>query len=87
LISKFFTNSMLMRICGPLFGALIFFIISNFGVWIQGVYGYSVEGLIACYVLAIPFFQYTVISTIIFSFIIEVACRLLTIRVFKTEKQ
>jgi hypothetical protein len=87
LIAKFFTNSMLMRICGPLFGALIFFIISNFGVWTQGVYGYSVEGLITCYVLAVPFFQYTVISTIIFSIIIEATCSFLPIRVFKSEKK
>ena len=87
LIAKFFTNSILMRICGPLFGALIFFIISNFGVWIQGVYGYSMEGLIACYVLAIPFFHYTVVSTIIFSIIIEFACSYLPIKVFKSEKK
>jgi len=32
-----------------------FFVISNFGVWAGGYYGYSLEGLLACYVAAIPF--------------------------------
>lgn len=32
-----------------------FFLVSNFGVWLAGYYGYSFEGLIACYVAAIPF--------------------------------
>ncbi|WP_415299389.1 DUF6580 family putative transport protein [Candidatus Pelagibacter sp. Uisw_134_02] len=84
LIAKFFKKSILMRISGPLIGSLLFFIISNFGVWIQGVYGYSIEGLLTCYVMAIPFFHYTVISTIIFSIIIEVACSYSTVRVFKS---
>lgn len=32
-----------------------FFAISNFGVWAGGYYGYTVEGLMTCYVAAIPF--------------------------------
>ena len=87
LIAKFFINSISMRIFGPLVGALIFFIISNFGVWIQGSYGYSIEGLITCYVMAIPFFHYTVISTLIFSIIIEVACIFLSLKILKPEKE
>jgi len=87
LIAKFFTNSIFMRIFGPLVGALIFFIVSNFGVWVQGNYGYSIEGLINCYVMAIPFFHYTVISTIIFSIIIEVACSYSSLKVFKSENK
>ena len=76
-----------MRIFGPLLGAIIFFIITNFGVWIQGYYGYSMEGLIACYIMAIPFFHYTVISTIFFSIIIEAACSYSSLRVFKLNKK
>ena len=37
----------------------------------MGGYGYSIEGLITCYVLAIPFFGYSLISTVIFSVAIE----------------
>ena len=67
LISVYFTFSILSRLSGALLGALIFYLISNFGVWITGSYGYTIEGLIACYTLAIPFFGYTLVSTIVFS--------------------
>ena len=57
------------------FGSLIFFIVSNFGVWALGspgvsdiAYEKSLNGLIQCYVLAIPFFGNTFLSTIIFAY-------------------
>lgn len=71
LISKYFNKSILFRIFGSLTGALIFFLVSNFGVWVGGSYGYSLSGIINCYYLAIPFFGYTIISTLIFSVLIE----------------
>ena len=71
LISKFFILSISNRITGSLFGALLFFLITNFGVWSMGLYGYTFEGLIACYTLAIPFFGQTIISTLIYAFIFE----------------
>jgi len=71
LMSKFFIASMKTRISGALLGALLFFVITNFGVWSLGAYGYTIEGLISCYTLAIPFFGYTLISTIIFSTVFE----------------
>lgn len=71
LISKYFLNSFSSRIIGALSGAFIFFIITNFGVWSLGSYGYSINGLISCYIAAIPFFSYTIISTLFFSLTIE----------------
>ena len=51
------------------FGSLIFFIISNLGVWFFGnLYEKDLEGLIKCYFLAIPFFKNTLFSTLIFSY-------------------
>ena len=56
-------------------GSLIFFIISNFGVWALGspgaydvAYGKNLNGLVECYILAIPFFGNTFLSTLIFSY-------------------
>ena len=69
--SKFFTKTIYSRISGSLLGACIFFIITNFGVWSLGSYGYSLNGIITCYTLALPFFAYSLISTFIFSGIIE----------------
>tara|TARA_B100000965_G_C19552416_1_gene740640 strand:- start:106 stop:585 length:480 start_codon:yes stop_codon:yes gene_type:complete len=71
LISKFFLSSMFTRISGALLGSIIFYLITNFGVWSMGSYGYSIEGLLLCYTLAIPFFAYSLISTFVFSGIIE----------------
>ena len=69
--SKYFISSIFTRISGALLGACLFFVITNFGVWSMGPYGYTVEGLFMCYTLAIPFFAYTMISTFMFSAIIE----------------
>ena len=70
-ISKYFSHTITKRSVGVFFGAIIFFVVTNFGVWSLGSYGYSVEGLIKCYVMAIPFFAHTLISTLVFSSIIE----------------
>ena len=55
LISNKFVKNITSRISGALIGAFIFYIITNFGVWSLGFYGYSLKGLIECYTLAIPF--------------------------------
>ena len=52
-------------------GSLIFFMLSNFNVWFFGdLYAKDINGLINCYIMAIPFFTNTLISTIIFSYLI-----------------
>ena len=76
LISNNFINNIFSRISGALLGACIFYIITNFGVWSLGSYGYTLNGLIACYTLALPFFGYTLISTMIFSAIVEAVIKL-----------
>lgn len=38
-------------------GTLVFWIVSNFGVWAAGYYGFSWAGLVECYTAAIPFYQ------------------------------
>ena len=79
IISKYFVENFNKRIVGSFFGAVIFFIITNFGVWSLGTYGYTLNGLVVCYTFALPFFAYSVISTFLFSIIIET---LLKVRFF-----
>lgn len=51
--------------------ALLFFIVSNFGVWMNGhLYPKTIEGLISCYYAAIPFFKNTLLSDVIFSMVL-----------------
>lgn len=78
--SKFFLLNIYTRVLGSLMGAIIFFILTNFGVWSMGSYGYTFNGLIMCYTLAIPFFTYSLISTFVFSGIIEGVIKLNLIR-------
>ena len=71
IISTFFTKNLKSRISGSLLGATIFFVVTNFGVWASGMYGYTFSGFYTCYELAIPFFTYSLISTLIFFVLFE----------------
>lgn len=73
LAAPLFKKNIISRISGALLGACVFFLITNFGVWTSGMYGYTLDGLYLCFVLAIPFFAYSLMSTLLFSSIIETA--------------
>ena len=74
-ISSYFTKTILKRLSGALIGAFVFFIVTNLGIWITGQYEYTINGLLTCFTLAIPFFAYSLISTFVFSTIIETIYR------------
>jgi hypothetical protein len=64
LIGRFLVNktSPLWIGGGSLAGSVLFFLLTNFGVWVFGdgvTYIKTLAGLIECYVAAIPFFQNT----------------------------
>ena len=43
--------------------SVIFFLLSNFGVWIGGMmYPLSLSGLISCYIAGLPFFGWTLVG-------------------------
>ena len=75
-LSKYLHQSVLIRLFGVFCGATIFYLLTNFGVWINGSYGYTLSGLVSCYILALPFFGNTLISTLLFSAIIETVNKL-----------
>ena len=76
LMAQLFNKTLLWRISGSLTGALIFFVFTNFGVWTTGMYGLDLAGIKTTYLLAIPFFAYSILSTLIFSLIIELIYKL-----------
>jgi hypothetical protein len=54
-----------LRLVGTtLLASLVFFVLSNLGVFVSGYYGYTLEGFIACYVAAIPFWQNSLIADV-----------------------
>ena len=58
---------------GAVFSSTLFFVITNFAVWTSGYYGYSIQGLIMCYIMAIPFFVNTLTSTVLFTIMFNYA--------------
>ncbi len=71
IMSKYY-KSFFKRIIGCFVSPVIFYIFTNFGVWALGnMYIHDLNGLINCYILAIPFFTNTLLSTLIFSLLIE----------------
>jgi hypothetical protein len=49
-----------------LFSALLFFVITNFGVWLAW-YPHTLEGVTTCFIKAIPFFRNTIIGNVVFA--------------------
>lgn len=72
LFSKYFSKNLINRVLGSFLSATIFFVITNFGVWTLGLYPNTILGLIECYVMALPFFSQSIISTLIYSVLIEI---------------
>ena len=59
-------------------GSALFFLLTNFAVWLQGdFYPMTTAGLLACYVAAIPFFHHTLIATLLFGIALFGLSRLL----------
>lgn len=58
-----------LRVGGAaLTSSVSFFLVSNFSVWANwNMYPKSFDGLVACYVAALPFFRNTLISDLLFS--------------------
>ena len=49
-------------------GSVVFFLVSNFGVWAcWNVYPHTLEGLWTCYTAAIPFFRNTLLGDAVYS--------------------
>ena len=56
-----------------LLSSTMFFVITNFAVWMFGsMYPLTLEGLILCYTMAIPFFGNTLTSTLFYIFLLGV---------------
>ena len=69
------------RVPGVMIGVLIFFFVSNFGVWLlSDMYSQDLKGLTQCYIMGLPFLQNSLIGSLLFSLIIE------SIVIFKSTK-
>ena len=65
-----------------LLSSLIFFIVSNFGAWLIG-YPHTIEGLMMCYTLAIPFFGYSILGDLFWGYTFKYSYKLLESKILK----
>ena len=57
--------------CAALASSLVFFVMTNFGVWVfSSLYPKTMAGLVVCYVAAIPFFQNTLMGDALYTAIL-----------------
>lgn len=75
ILGRFFlVTSQIFSLAGlALLQSTLFFLITNFGVWIGGSYGYTFKGLIACYIAAIPFYHYQALGALFYSILFWMA--------------
>lgn len=71
-----------MNVKSILLSSLIFFIVSNFGAWLIG-YPHTIEGLIMCYTLAIPFFGYSILGDLFWGYTFKYSYKLLESKILK----
>jgi len=50
-----------------LYFSILFFIITNFGIWLLGWYPHTTSGLIQCYAMALPFLRDFALSTLVYA--------------------
>jgi len=47
--------------------SILFFLVTNFGVWlVGGLYSHTLEGLVQCYTLAVPFYRNTLVGDLVY---------------------
>jgi uncharacterized protein DUF6580 len=70
------------RIAGfTLFSSVLFFVVTNFAEWVfQPWYPKTLDGLVACYVAAIPFFRNSLVGDFGFALLLFGGLRLLELR-------
>lgn len=59
-----------VRVHNVLLSSFIFFLVTNFGVWLLG-YPKTFEGFILCYTLALPFFLNSIMGDIFYTYILK----------------
>lgn len=56
---------------GAVSASMLFFVVSNFGVWAStGLYPKTAEGLVECFLMAVPFYQPTIAADLFFSVVL-----------------
>lgn len=69
LVLNVFISTKLDKVCSVLINSLLFFVVTNFSMWLV-YYEHTLQSLIECYALAIPFYQYSLMGDVVYSIFI-----------------
>ncbi|MCX5711869.1 MAG: hypothetical protein NTY47_02215, partial [Candidatus Omnitrophica bacterium] len=47
--------------------SVVFYAVSNFGVWVTGWYPRTLSGLVDCYIMGLPFLRDFTVATLVYS--------------------
>jgi hypothetical protein len=61
------SNKVTTLLAGSLVSSVVFFVVTNFGVWTMGWYPATAAGLGQCYAMAIPFFRTFLAGTLMYA--------------------
>ena len=65
--------------------SVLFYLVTNFGVWMMGWYPQTAKGLLDCYILGLPFLRTFTVSTLVYVVVFFVAYELIASRVRNTK--
>ncbi|PIY79946.1 MAG: hypothetical protein COY80_05445 [Candidatus Pacebacteria bacterium CG_4_10_14_0_8_um_filter_42_14] len=65
--------------------SVLFYVITNLGVWAMGWYPQTAKGLLDCYILGLPFLRMFTVSTLIYTVVLFGAYELIARRVRNTK--
>lgn len=65
--------------------SLLFFVITNFGVWVMGWYPHTLKGLLDCYIMGLPFLRNFTLATVLYAFAFFAAYELIARLVKETK--
>jgi hypothetical protein len=72
---------------GAFMASLLFFVISNFAVWLMGSqYPKNLSGLMACYAAAVPFFRNTLVGNLVYTAVFVMGIEAVYSYYLRTEK-
>ncbi|MBV8759055.1 MAG: hypothetical protein JO257_17335 [Deltaproteobacteria bacterium] len=60
-------RSALATLVAALGAGLLFFVVSNFGVWLGTLYAHTPAGLADCYIAALPFYRNQIVGDLVFT--------------------
>ena len=65
--------------------SVLFYVITNFGVWVMGWYPHTAKGLLDCYILGLPFLRTFSVSTLLYVVVFFGSYELIARRVSDTK--